>query len=178
MAVAWTNHDGRRWRGGWASSLLAFAIAILPLAPGCGTMGGGGTTRIPIDALHLLTIPVAVNFDGAPGADGFAIKVYASRANEPKPIPIPNGSIEILMFDGIISSSEMKETKPLRNWTFEGPALRDRQYRTSIGVGYQFALAWGDARPTQERITVLVRYRAPDGRVISSLPSSIAANVQ
>jgi hypothetical protein len=182
MTATRRAEDGQGSRAGlgraWSAAALGFVATSLLLAPGCATNGGGAATRSPIDAIHLLTIPVAVNFDGAPGADGFAIKVYGSRANEPKPVPIPRGVIEILMFDGVVRSAELAELRPLRTWAFEGPVLRDRQYRTSIGVGYQFALAWGDAQPSQERITVLVRYRAPDGRVIPSLPSSISVNVQ
>ena len=154
---------------------MALAIALWLAASGCGTPGGG---RGAVDELHLLTIPVAINFDGMPGADGFAVKVYASRREEPKPVAIPSGIVEILMFDGVVSVSDVAKTPPLRTWTFDKAALSERRYRTSIGVGYQFSLRWDEAKPTTERITVLARYRSPDGRMISSLPSSIAANIR
>lgn len=154
---------------------LCLAASPLLLAPGCATPGGG---RSAVDQLHLLTIPLAINFDNVPGADGFAIKVYASRAGEPKPVAIPRGSVEILMYDGVIRAGDLEKARPLHTWTFAVDALRDRQYRTSIGVGYQFALPWGEAKPTADRITVLARYRSPDGQVITSLPSSIVTNIQ
>jgi hypothetical protein len=158
-------------RRGW----LCLAAGTLLLVSGCATPGGG---RIAVDQLHLLTIPLAINLDNVPGSDGFAIKVYASRAGEPKPVAIPRGSIEILMYDGVIRATDLETARPLRTWTFAGDELRGRQYSTSIGVGYQFALPWGDAKPTADRITVLARYHSPDGKVIASLPSSIVTNNQ
>jgi hypothetical protein len=152
---------------------LSLSAATLLLVSGCASPGGG---RSAVDQLHLLTIPLAVNFDNAPGADGFAIKVYASLAGEPKPVAISRGSVEILMYDGVIRTTDLETARPLRTWTFADDTLRDRQYTTSIGVGYQFALPWGDAKPTADRITVLARYRSPDGKVTASLPSSIVTN--
>lgn len=154
---------------------LCLAAATLLLVSGCASPGGG---RSAVDQLHLLTIPLAVNFDNAPGADGFAIKVYASRASEPKPVAISRGSVEIVMYDGVVRLSDLATARPLRTWTFAADALRDRQYTTSIGVGYQFALPWGEAKPTADRITVLARFRSLDGKAIASLPSSIVTNNQ
>jgi hypothetical protein len=153
--------------------VLLAAMALLM----CGCATGGGRS-VPLDQLHLLSVPIAVNFDNAPGADGFAIKVYASRQDVPKPVAISNGSVEILMFDGVVRAGELNKVQPLRTWSFDTAALRARQYRTSIGVGYQFAISWGDAKPTAGHITVLARYRAADGRSLTSLPSSIVTNIQ
>jgi hypothetical protein len=158
-------------RRGW----LHLAVAILLFACGCATTGGGGSS---VDELHLLTIPLAINFDTEPGADGFAIKVYASRASDPKPVSMPRGSMEILMYDGVVRAADLEKARPLRTWSFAADALRDHQYRTSIGVGYQFALAWGDARPAADHITVLARYRSPEGQVIASLPGSIVTSLK
>lgn len=157
----------RRW--------LAIVATALTLVSGCGTSGGG---RGNVDQLHLLTIPVAINFDNVAGADGFAIKVYASRASDPKPVAIPRGTVEILMYNGVVRASDLATTKPLRTWSFSGDTLRDRQYRTSIGIGYQFALGWGEAKPAADRVTVVARHLSPEGPVISSLPSSIVTNIQ
>jgi hypothetical protein len=158
-------------RRGW----LGLTAAALLFAAGCATTDGGHGA---VDQLHLLTIPLAINFDNTTGADGFAIKVYASRASEPKPVAISRGSVEIMMYDGVVRATDLEKARPLRTWTFATDALREHQYRTSIGTGYQFALAWGDAKPAADHITVLARYRSPDGQVIASLPGSIVTSIK
>lgn len=154
---------------------LLLVVGLVLGTVGCASLGGG---RDAVDELHLLTIPVAINADGVAGADGFAIKVYASRYDEPKPVSIASGQIEILMYDGVVRIRDLATTAPLRTWVFANATLRDCQYRTSIGVGYQFALQWGTAKPTGDHITVLARYRSRDGRIITSLPGSISTRVE
>src|SRR6185369_2066764 len=60
-----------------------------------------GSAQSGIHELNLLAIPVALNFDQKPGPDGFIVKVYAGNRRQPKPLPIENGKLEIIMYDGI-----------------------------------------------------------------------------
>jgi hypothetical protein len=130
--------------------------------------------RGTIDEINLLAIPVAVNLDGMPGVDGFVIKIYASSRKRPKPVAIEDGTIEIDMFDGIPTAAVGAPPKPLRTWKYTASELRPFLFQSSIGAGYEVAVAWGDAKPASNKIAVLVRYAPPSGTGITSAPSIIS----
>jgi hypothetical protein len=132
----------------------------------------GGSTAI--QEINLLAIPVALNFDDKPGPDGFVIKIYAGNRNRAKPFPIESGKIEVLMYDGIPGVTENASLKPRRVWTYTAEELRQSQIQSSIGTGYQLAPLWGDAKPIQDKIAVVVRYTPVNGPPLSSAPSIIA----
>jgi hypothetical protein len=132
---------------------------------------GGGT----IQEINLLAVPVALNMDEKPGPDGFVIKIYAGNRNRPKPFPIDEGKVEILMFDGIPGVTEGAARQPRRVWTYSAEQLKPFEIETSIGAGYELALNWGDAKPVFGKIAVVVRYTPPKGAPIASAPSVIAA---
>jgi hypothetical protein len=140
--------------------------------PTISSPSGGGA---PIQEINLLAVPVALNLDEKPGPDGFAIKIYAGNRNRPKPFPIEDGKIDILMFDGIPGVTENASPKPRRVWTYTAEELKPFEIQTSIGIGYQVAERWGDAKPVNGQIAVVVRYSPPQGRPITSAPSVIAA---
>ena len=130
-----------------------------------------------IQEINLLAIPVALNFDEKPGLDGFIIKVYAGNRRQPKPLPIENGQIEILMYDGIPGVTEGASLQPRKQWTYTADELRHYEIRSSIGMGYQFSPMWGDAQPVNNKIAVVVRYTSANGSVITSAPSFIAVTL-
>jgi hypothetical protein len=85
---------------------LAASFILVVLATGCITEGkeqrkikklGSPPPNARITELHLWTMPVGINLDGRPGPDGFSLKVYASGPDYPKPIPLREGVLEILM---------------------------------------------------------------------------------
>jgi len=127
-----------------------------------------------IQELNLLAVPVAVNLDDRPGPDGFVIKIYAGSPKRPKPVPLEDGQIEVAMFDGIPGIGDAV-SQPRRIWTYTAQELRPYQIETSIGIGYQLAVLWGDAKPTHDKITVVVRYTPARGQSLASAPSIIAA---
>ena len=132
--------------------------------------GGGGT----IFEINLLAIPVALNLDNAPGVDGFVIKVFASRRDRPKPVPLEKGQLEVIMFDGIPGVTTAANAQPHRIWTYTMADLKPLQIESSIGTGYQIAPLWQDAKPTASKISVVVRYTPPKGPAIVSAPSIIS----
>jgi hypothetical protein len=132
----------------------------------------GGSAAI--QEINLLAIPVALNFDDKPGPDGFVIKIYAGNRNRAKPFPIESGKIEVLMYDGIPGVTENAALKPRRVWTYTAEELRQSQIQSSVGTGYQLAPLWGDAKPVQNKIAVVVRYTPLNGPPITSAPSVIA----
>jgi hypothetical protein len=145
-------------------------------APAKATSGKG---RDGIDELHLFGIPVGLNLDGIRGADGIGVRVYASSAVKAHGIPIRRGTLEILMFDGMLKSDPgVRAPEPRHIWKFTAAELKGYTATTSIGTGYQFALRWGDSTPTQDNVSIIARYLAPDGSVISSSSSTIAVSVK
>ena len=167
---------------GWLA-VLALCLLATGLWSGCvsepksrkpaAASSGGGT----IEEINLLAVPVALNLDDKPGLDGFAIKVYAGSRKLPKPIAIQSGKIEVLMYDGIPGVTEGASLEPRRVWTYTAAELKPFEIRTSIGTGYQLAPLWGDAAPTRNKITVVVRYISPEGRSITSAPSVISVTL-
>lgn len=132
----------------------------------------------PIDELNLLAIPVALNLDQVPGVDGFVIKVYASSRRNPKPVPIVAGSLDVLMYDGVPGITHPVPPEPRHTWHYSAPELKAFEIQTSIGTGYQLAPLWGDDKPVQNKISVLVRYTAPQGQPLTSAPSVISVAIK
>ena len=130
-------------------------------------------SRDAIAELHLFGNPLALNLDGLPGPDGIGVRIYASTAAKAQGIPIRDGQMDILMFDGGGGSGE-----PRKTWSFEPASLKNYATKGSLGVGYEFALPWGTNRPVESRVTVVARLRLPRGRTITSDTSSISVSVR
>jgi len=141
------------------------------LAAGCAT-GPGGAGEI--DALHVFSLPVALDLDGRPGPDGFGLTVYASNAGGAKGIPIKDGRVEILMFDGALAADAITNAQPRRVWTFTPTELKKQAIHTSLGTGYRFTLPWLDRPPTQSRITILARIASARRPPVQSAATIVA----
>ena len=146
-------------------------LAAMFLAAGCATGPGRGGR---IDALHILSMPVALDLDGSPGSDGFGVTLYGNKAAVAKCVPITTGTIEIRMFDGAPQEDAKTNAAPRRVWTFSSTDLKNKMIKNSVGTGYRFALRWEDAAPLQSRITIVARYVPPEGNIVQSLPTTIA----
>lgn len=154
--------------------ILPLAFLILCLGAGCSSAPKPAPFSVggEIVQLNLLTMPVGLNLDGQPGVDGVAVKVYANNASNPKTIPIPSGTLEILAWDGTLFG-KTNVPPPLKIWTFTAAELRAMQFESGIGAGYDLILRWGAAVPSKNMMTVAGRYTSPEGRVITSHPSSV-----
>lgn len=126
-----------------------------------------------IDQLRLLSVPVALNLDQRPGTDGFCVKVYGVSRSHPKPVPIRNGIVEIMMFDGLLTGST-NAPQPLCTWKYTAEQLPQYELKAAVGTGYQLAPTWGEKRPLQNRITVVARYLSTAGLTLASAPSVIS----
>ena len=146
----------------------------LALATGCATKGRvSGTPQ----EIHLYGVPVTLNLDDKPGPDGFAVRVYASRAERARGIAVSSGAIEILAFDGVANDS-FSEREPLKIWRFTTKELPAHEAQTSLGMGYRFVLRWDQNKPARDHITVLARYVPKSGRPVYSAPSAISARLK
>jgi len=119
-----------------------------------------------------MTAPVGLNLDERPGPDGFSVKVYANAKDNPKPVPIRAGVLEILMFDGSFFG-RTNVPPPLKTWSFTAEQLRSCEFTSRIGTGYDLVLSWGLDRPAQHLITVAARYTSPEQEILTSRPSSV-----
>lgn len=152
--------------------------ALLLLAVGCASSGQPGSPSVrrsgdAVEELHLITVPVALKLDTKPDSRGFAVKVFAGNSTRPKPFAIRTGTLEILMYDGVLKKEATAAPTALRTWSFSVSELRKHELKASIGVGYQFALMWGEARPATNKITIVVRYHGPRESVVQSTPAVI-----
>jgi len=159
-----------------AHPFILLSSLLLCLA-GCGTARDGNSdTARPskgIGELHLLAVPLAINSDQSPGADGFAVKVYAVDPTRPKTQPIGEGTLEILMFDGLIPGTFPGTNSPRHVWTY--PAIQLPRYKHTgiVGDGYEFTPHWTTNQPKADQITVAARYRPLQGPPVLSAPSII-----
>lgn len=123
--------------------------------------------------LNLIAVPVGLNLDNRPGPDGFSVKVYANDTLHAKGIPIRDGLLEILAFDGsFFGRTNMPPT--LRTWKFPATDLAPYRFKSTIGIGYEFTLLWGTNKPSRTLISVAARYFAPNGRVVTARASSVS----
>ena len=140
----------------------ALLLAAVLVPTGCHTSGSGPSKGVitaksaPVDQLHLISLPVGVDLDGKPGADGFVIKIFASRRGSARPVAIRSGTLDVLLFEGILENLE--KSKPVREWHFTASDLKKTQVPSSIGPAYQVSLAWDHSAPLKSQFTVLVRW--------------------
>lgn len=167
--------------------LLALSLTLLgtdlcisgPRPPeGDAAAGVSSGSRGGIDELHLFTVPVALNLDREPGPDGFEIKVYASAAERAKGLPIVKGSLEVVMYDGVVGAGSLDAAKPLHTWTYQAAQLKPFASTSSLGVGYRMAIRWGKDSPKGSSITIVVRHVLPKRETIYSSPSVIAVEAR
>ena len=156
-------------------------VLLLALVSGCGTTGGGSrsTSRSSgegVSEFHVVTFPVALNLDARPGPDGFALKLFAVGPRDPKSVRLPGGTVELSLYDGLVTGGETNPPAPLRSWTFTPAQLKQFEQEAVIGVHYQFTLRWNSPGPTQERVTVMGRYHEPGGRVVAAAPSVVSVS--
>src|SRR5687767_9728852 len=91
-------------------------LLLALIASGCGTMSASRGGRI--SEVHLFGLPVTLNLDNRPGSDGFAARVYVVKSGRAKGVPVQNGKVEVLMFDGVTSVDDIFTKAPIQTWTF------------------------------------------------------------
>jgi hypothetical protein len=158
-------------------ALLAVACsgAVL-MSGGCASRPGKGGVAPAVESLYVLSVPVAVNFDNTPEPDGFAMTLFAKGPKSAKGVTLPDGVLEVWMYDGVYSEKVSATAQPLRVWRFKGVELKRHSGRSAVGAGYRFTLRWEEARPTQRHISLVARFVPDAGVPVVSAPSSVAVN--
>jgi len=155
---------------GGSAAVMAWVAAGLLLMTGCAGLSTGGR----LTELHLFGVPVALNLGSKSGPDGIGLRLYASTADVAKGIPIREGVLEVLMFDGSVGEAYARSEKPLKTWSFTSSQLGALAGTSSLGVGYQFPLRWGNEAPRQPVVTVIARHVAPNKAVTWSTATTIS----
>ena len=125
----------------------------------------------PVNSIRLFTLPVLFNLDGEPGPDAFKARVYAIRDSAPKPVPITDGTLEIIFFDGV--SNRNQQASPRQSWSFSGADLDRYRIQTSIGFQYDFTLEFDKSKPLPGKVSIQAKFTPLDGASIFAKPVSI-----
>jgi hypothetical protein len=170
---------GRR-RPGRAPAALLLLLLLLG-SWGCGTPARPAkpapekaSSPPSVDELDLVTMPVTLNLESKLGVNGVPVKVYAIDYRRPKAQPIHDGTIEVLMFEGLVGDGFDQTNRCRHVWSFPARDLPIYAATTTVGTGYRFPLAWGKDQPRADRITLVARFQTPQGQVVYSAPSYIA----
>ena len=158
----------------WPLSPWPTVLLLLLLVGGgtaCSTLSTASANRIAY--LHLLVPPTALDLDLRPGADAVAVKLFATSPRSPRPVPIQRGTIEFLAYEG--TPYQIQTNQPFHRWTFTASQLRTYQIQTAIGPGYELILSWGRKVIRSRFLTILARYHTPNGKIITSPPSTLQA---
>jgi len=103
--------------------------------------------------------PNAARVEGSSKPIGFSAMVMFFNNTRMEPIMV-QGGVEIRMYDGALSADALETATPRQVWEFPGDQLGQYAGRHRLlGWGYNFGLLeWGANAPTQDRVTVVVRY--------------------
>jgi hypothetical protein len=140
----------------------------------CSTLSGGSQR---VDGVHLFGLPITLNLDGKPGADGFAVRVFVTKNGSAKGATVDGGVLEVLMFDGVVGADEVAAKEPNQVWKFTPRQLSPLREQASLGNSYRFTLRW-DKLPTHGHVSVVARYVPEKGGPVYSSPSTIPATIK
>ena len=127
-----------------------------------------------ISELNLLGLPMAVNLDAQPGADGVVVKLFATSRASPRAVPIRSGILEISAYPE--SPDPAGLPPPFHRWTFTPVDLAPHAFNTALGTGYNLILDWRPRSFPADRVSVIARYQPDQGPPVTSAPSSITAS--
>ncbi len=127
-----------------------------------------------VQELHLLVMPVALQFTQPGSSNGFAVRVFATSGGRARGVPIRSGTLEILAYDGIPNEAGTPTAKPAQVvWSYPAASLAPFAVSSSLGTGYELTLPWQGNRPTNSRLTLVARYAPTSGTALLAAPSII-----
>ena len=150
-------------------ALILWPALLLAAAAG-GCVPPAGPTATPpaavdeVDAIVVLSAPVASDWDGRPGPDGLNISVHLWRADRNLPVTA-RGRLEFVLYEGVLHAADLPTARPLESWSFPGQVLPRHLGRSIAGWGYAFRLPWSRP-PSTSAVTLMTRYVSPAGRTL------------
>lgn len=160
------------------SVYITLFISTLGLI-GCGDQAGRSNMHQPpelvqrLDAITLMSMPSAINFDHIPGPDGLRVQALLFQTGRDEPV-LGSGKLQFLLYENKVTASQLRTLHPLLTWTYSGQKLARHAGRSMVGWGYAMELRWGPRPPKSKIISLAARYIFPDGRSIYSSPIVIA----
>lgn len=154
--------------------MLARILMLAAAAVISGCPPQGEVMPKPVAAVVGMEMQVnlyALNWDGRPGPDGLEVRVRLYIPDPVRAVPV-SGTLEFLLFEGRIPPERIEQTKPLRTWSFVGEPLQRHARPGPVGWHYMLRLDWGLDVPTSNSVTLISRYKLPDGRWLYSSPNS------
>ena len=83
------------------------------------------------------------------------------------------GTMEVMVFEGGLSSATVDPAKPFHSWKLTAEDLSTSAGRSMAGWCYVMQLGWGKNVPKAGKITLVARYISAAGVKILSAPVSI-----
>ncbi len=143
------------------------------------TIGVSSTAPVPrVDAVILRALPAAVNLDDKPGPDGINVSVNLFRTDKPLAVKLQAGVIELLMYDGKISATELARAEPVKVWRYPAGLFSRAGSDAAVGYTYRVALAWGKNTPSKNTVTISARLLRPGRSPLYAMPSIISIGVR
>ena len=144
--------------------LLAAAIAVGM----AGCVAGRDSPPRPVAAVNsveMMGLPAAVDLDGRPGPDGWAVQVFLFQAESSSKVRTVtvSGTLQFLLLAGDVAGSDLLTATPIHTWSFTGPQLSRNVIRRLGLWGYGLRLQWPTPRPQAGTVTLVVRYKPPEG---------------
>lgn len=154
--------------------------AYMAVAAGCQQPDAPVRPKTPpepvarVDQVHLWApLQPTVKVGGGSGADAFVVEVFFEQAGQNMPVTV-SGSLDMLLFAGRVEGEGLSQAKPLQTWSFSPPQLSGMLIRGQYGMfGYRLMLPW-DKPPARPMVTLVAKYRPPQGPPVISSPISVA----
>ena len=158
-------------RAAWLSLALAAVLSgCLTSVRTSAPPERGARSSSAINGLSLLTMPMAISIHSPSGVDGVAVKVFASSPGQTKAQVIREGTLDILMLDGVVKELPAENAPSRHVWSFTATQLAPYKISTAVGPAYTLALSWDNDVPSGDKITLFARYRPPQGAAVFSAP--------
>lgn len=173
------NHANGCWR--FNSEVMKpgrnhFAWVLLLVGAGAGVGCGPQRqqTELPTGpvgnvALSLELTPIVQ--DTRSGPQG-VVGVVTLFQVDPVQAVSAQGPVSVAMYEGDLSTMQIRRTEPYHRWTFTPAQLLPFVGRYDLHMlGYRVPLLWGDRRPRTDAITLVASYENPSGPTVNSAPS-------
>ena len=147
-------------------------LAAPALLAGCPVSGDRLPGAVDVVAgMELQVNPSPVDWRDDPAPDGFAVQVRLYSGAPVRAVTV-TGTLELLLYRGIVPARRIGQVKPLRTWSFSGKPLRQHARPDLVGCHYVLQLDWGTRPPPAGGVTIIARYRPPGGQWMYSKPNS------
>jgi hypothetical protein len=157
-----------------------YLVLLALVAGGCAPESKGPPAPVAVvDVVQLdASPPTALSWDESPGPDGVQVLVRMYRVSEDKTETVTvSGTLEFLLFEGIVPPDALSRAQPFHTWTYEGPELRQFVIRNLGLWGYGLRLGWGGHVPRSDKVTLTARYTPPSGQPLYARPIIIMMTV-